>query len=37
MRLQLRDQHYDIATGHGRTQGAQLEVPVRDRNRSATR
>lgn len=37
MRLQLRDQHYDIATGHGRTQGAQLEVPVHDRNRSATR
>ena len=34
MRLRLRDQHYDRITGHGRTQGAQLDVPVRDRDRS---
>jgi predicted secreted Zn-dependent protease len=34
MRFRLRDQHYDTVTGHGRTQGAQLDVPVRDRDRS---
>jgi predicted secreted Zn-dependent protease len=34
MRFRLRDQHYDLVTGHGRTQGAQLDVPVRDRDRS---
>ena len=34
MRFRLRDQHYDLVTGHGRTQGAKLDVPVRDRDRS---